>query len=212
MASAAPDGELGTNLLSPGYELMLYQLSRGLVRERSRNQTMAAEATTQRAGGGIIILGRVVGGITGLVAGGIAGVVCLWFFLICSPLSGIAGAIFGAMWGGRAAHALDPMGHGAASAVCRFAAGVLGGVAGGIAAAIVVSIVGVIGLVAVILGIAALFAFWRISVPVVVVLLIILMVWGRIRSRRGASEGGTGGERAARMRWSMDQWDDWSNW
>ena len=37
---------------------------------------MAAETTPQRGGGGIIILGRVVGAITGLVAGGIAGVGC----------------------------------------------------------------------------------------------------------------------------------------
>ena len=169
---------------------------------------MAAETTPQRAGEGIIILGGVVGAITGLVAGGIGGVVCLYGLFICSPLFGIAGAIFGAMWGGRTAHALDPMGHGAPRAVCRFAAGVLGGVAGGIAAAITVSIVGVIGLIGLIAAVGALVWLWWIWVPLGVLLLIVLTVRARVRSRRGAPEGDTG-DRVAQVRWPMDQWGDW---
>ncbi len=45
---------------------------------------MAAEATPQHTGKGIIILGGVGGGITGLVAGGIGGIVCLWLVFIWS--------------------------------------------------------------------------------------------------------------------------------
>ena len=170
---------------------------------------MAAETTPQHAGEGIIILGRVVGGVTGLVASGIGGIVCLWLVFICGPIFAIPGAIFGAVWGGRTAHDLDPMGDGAPRAVCRFAAGVLGGVVGGIGAAIVVSIVGVIGLIALVAGIAALVWLWWIWVPLGVLWFIALAIRGRVRSPRRASEGDAS-ERAAQVRWPMDQWGDWT--
>ena len=165
---------------------------------------MAAETTPQRAGEGIIFLGRVVGGITGLVAGGYLGIGCWYFFIICMPIFGIAGAIFGAIWGGRVAHALDPMGHGAPRAICRFAAGVLGGVVGGIGCVVV----GVLGLVAVVVLAWALFSLGWISLALAVVLLIALAIRDRVRSRRGASEGDTD-ERGAQVRWPMDQWGGW---
>ena len=121
------------------------------------------------------ILGGVVGGITGLVAGGSLGIFCSWSLYACVPISGIASAILGALFGRRLAPALYPIGD---RAVCQFAADVLGGVGSGTASAILVSIVLNFGFIVLLYAFLflwfAVFWFWWITVPVVVVVSLIV--------------------------------------